>query len=189
MDWQTIQTFLARWLASATGLPASNVIWEGTNVEGRSYPYATLALGDEDDKGQADVIYAAGADPDEVVPTVSQSKEFSVTCRVYANTNKPAGHARKYLSAARSSLSKPSVIESFGAAELAIVTAGPSIKADLPANLGVVSSSLFELRLANTVTETDSATSYIQTTEIEGEVSGAREDPTTIGPDTYGDTT
>lgn len=182
MDWTTFQNVLADWFASVTGL---TVRWAPSNVERPTYPYGELSILSDGSVGQDSIDYIL--DPDTLLLTPQQTglREVVVTCKVTTNANTPAKHARSYTSKLRSALRQPSTIELFSANKIAIVNASATVAFDNTRNLGIVSVAAFDLRLATTISETDTTTTFLQTAEVEGTI--FTPDPINFGPDTYGD--
>lgn len=181
MDYVAFQNFLADWFKDVTDLPA--VHWDAPNTERPDYPYGVLTLLSEDDLGQDETSYELVSGV--LQPTISGNRIVTVTLKTVTNTNKPPNHARGYLAKAFNAMGKDTTVDAFSAAGIAIVDQGAVIGFNTPRNLGIVSVAAFDLRLAITISESDTANSYIAQAQVSGEV----KTPATItfGPDTYGE--
>jgi hypothetical protein len=187
MDWNTIQRLLVNWFASITGIPVDHVVWAGQNIERPNYPYAVLNILSDESIGADETFYVDAGDGT-LTSTVSGLREFVISFRVHANSQKPSEHAQAYLSKVELGLSRGSTVELFSLNNLAIVTNSPTVVnlSDVR-NLGMTSAAAFDLRLATTAIDTPETG---QATIDKANVSGTITSPhtVTIPPRDYGNT-
>jgi hypothetical protein len=121
MDWQALQDGLKAWLATASGLAASNVAWSGDPVTMRGYPFADLQLiSHSAEPGTDEVRYTdQGADTDLAVEVVG-NRRITLSIRVYSRDQRAAYRAYALLEQVRGKLHGPASQEVFRALGLGL---------------------------------------------------------------------
>lgn len=155
MNWEDLQDAIQTWFSTWTGLV---VVWENEPRPAilRHNGYGILAVTTVVGLGQDFVQYSEGTDPNDQLPTVVGQRLFTVSCRVVSRSQAANKTGKYFLERARSSLKLPSVISTFTAAGIAIVSADKTVEIGSPFDDRVESSASFELTLGTTASLADS---------------------------------
>lgn len=177
MDWPTIEDAIHAWAVAEAGI---SFVWAGQDSPRLAKPFGRLEISAVNNPGVDSVAYEYDADADNMATTVKGPRDFMVSIEVYSDGVTRALTARQYVEALRDSLRKPSVLAAFETANIAVIRPMPL------QNIGRVISGENESRwgvdihFAGSMSMSDTASDYVKSVEVTGDVSGNVIGPTTI---------
>lgn len=176
IDLEAFQDAVQKWMTDALSIP---VVWRDQSAPQPELPFASLLIinGPETYAPQLEerVRYNSGApEGTEIEQTVTGPCRLVVSCQVYVgvpDSRSPNLNATSLLASAKASLSLPSVLAEFSAANIAFATATPIL------NLDAIASDAFESRANMDVTflatlELVEETGYIDKVELKSDELG-----------------
>lgn len=176
MDLESIETVLLAWVKTATGMPGA---WRDKPGTMQVKLPARIELDGPtliEQRGQDWLIYEDDdVDPDAdptVTPTVVGNREFLVTVRSVGRSQEGNSRGQYWIERLRASLKKPSVLEAFREANIAVVMAGPTHQYNAPFDNRVESIAAMEVRFATTIAEQDTAADTIGHAVVTSHVQG-----------------
>lgn len=166
MNWATIQNAVQAWFTSATGIVT---IWADQNAPRPAYPFAVLNVISETALGQDEVRYTLNAATGKLDPVVCGNRLLTVSCQVHTRTPAPNTSPRHYLSLARTSLKKSTVLDALKIAGLAVVRAESVQINDQDVEGAWVYVGLMDIQFAAADNVADTSSDYIETVQATGE--------------------
>ena len=170
MEWETIQNALHAWAELVTGIPC---YWEDQDFPRQAYPFGLLAMGSVRTMGTDELTHEyAGAPDDNLTTAIQGVRSFTLGIETFAKGVTPSTSARQYVEALRDSLRKPSVLEAFRDANIAIV------RSEATQNIGRVVNGEnqsrwgLKVQFAGSANVSDTATDYVKTVEVTGTIDG-----------------
>lgn len=176
MDVDAIQTAIEMWVKSVTALPCS---WENKPQQIQVKLPARVRLTGPVNIAPVgeDYVQWSTVDAGNVQPTVVGHREFDVMLRVISRSQAGNKSAQFWLEKVRAALKRPSALEFFDGAGIAVLSMSKGVQFDAPADdadTRVESVASATLRLTAVISDVDDAsvgvlTSALLTTRIEGE--------------------
>lgn len=172
IDFQTIQSSLVFWVATATGLP---VIWNGQNRTQVPRPFAELKkiagpIKSADDEPRRRM--GTGPQAGELFTDIVGSRGLTYNLQIFAASDKPSNaNADTYISAAQAAVEHPTIRENFLAAGISVVDAVAVNDIDTVVGTGFDSRASLDLRIeviSNLVPAVDAPTNWIETATASG---------------------
>lgn len=174
MDIEAIETALIDWAKAVTSLPAT---WENKVAQMQMKLPARIVLTGPINIDTVGVDYVQWSDAAaglEAQPTVVGHREFDVMVRVISRSQAGNKTANFYLEKLRAALARPSTLETFGEAGIAVLRMSKSTSFDAPFEERWESIASATWRLTAVILDADDATvptltSIELTSRIEGE--------------------
>lgn len=168
MDFSTIRPALKSWVSTQLGI---DTVWRDEAQDYTVLPRAKLnmissrGVGIDELRHNIDEGQPLGSD---LVPTVSGLREFTLSIFVESDDQTAGNTAMQYLENLRTSLSKPSVIAGFKAAEVAWQRAEPVVPIEQKFDDFVESAASLDVVFNANANEadTDEGGSYVSTAEV-----------------------
>ena len=165
------ESTLQAWFEGVTGL---KVYWmERDRKHERAKAWGLLNVLSDQALGVDEVRQSFnGAAPagEEIEQLVAGHRLITVSCSVKSRSQRPDNHARLHLSKLRTSLRNPSVLETFRAADIAVVNSLPLQNLDFDEENRRVSFSNMDVVFSTVVNEVVPATTYIETVVVSSDL-------------------
>lgn len=168
MDWATIQDAIKAWAAAQSGLTAS---WRNELESWVTQDRLWLQILSSNDVGHDEIRYTTngGAAPEvDQEPTFSGLREFTLQITCESRDQYAASHAIHHLEVLRASLYKPSVVDAFTTAKIAVADILAVTQQDREYEGRWISQASMDVLFnsVSNVTDTDEATGLIDKAEI-----------------------